>query len=187
MARWTHHGFNIQHLSALYGQVYLDLYTGQKERAWQRIPGMWSACRKSFLLRIQQVRIDVLQLSGRSALAAAWGADPEPLLHVAAGYACRLEREGLPWSLALARLIQAGVAARRGDQERAARLFAKAAAGFDAVPMGMFAAAARRRQGELLGGAEGGALIDTANAWMKGQQIQDVARMTAAFAPPVLQ
>ena len=49
--------------------------------------------------------------------------------------------------------------------------------------MGLFAAAARRRLGGLLGGDEGRALIAQADAWMAGQEIRNPARMAACIAP----
>jgi tetratricopeptide (TPR) repeat protein len=184
MGHWTTEGFNIQHLSALYGRIYIDLYTGSGATAWERIPRMWSECRRSLLLRIQQIYIDVLQLSGRSALAAAAAAaDPRPLLRAAEGYARRLERLRMPWSVALAGLLRAGAAAGRRDAALAVRLYGEAAAALDAVPLGVFAAAARRRQGELLGGDAGRALVEAADAWMRDRQVHDPARLAAAFAP----
>ncbi len=182
MAHWTQEGFNIQHLSGLYGRIYTDLYTGDAATAWERIPRMWSECRKSLLLRIQHIRIDVLQFSGRSALAVAAGAaNPRPLLRAAEKYARRLERERMPWATAHARLIRAGVAAPRGDVGCAVRLLGEAAAAYDALSMGLFAAAARRRQGELTGGADGRALVAAADGWMRGQEIREPERMAMAF------
>ena len=42
---------------------------------------------------------------------------------------------------------------------------------------------ARRRRGELLGGEEGRALVEAANAWMTEQTIKSPTRMTEMLAP----
>jgi hypothetical protein len=49
--------------------------------------------------------------------------------------------------------------------------------------MGLYAAATRRRLGQLVGGAEGQALVAQADGWMAVQNIRNPARMTAVFAP----
>ena len=54
---------------------------------------------------------------------------------------------------------------------------------FEAVDMGLFAAAARRRLGTLLGGDAGRALIAQADAWMAAQEVRNPARMAAGLAP----
>jgi hypothetical protein len=79
--------------------------------------------------------------------------------------------------------IRAGVAAGGGDRPRAIRLLAEAARAFDGVDMALYAAVARRRQGELLGGPEGQALLAQADAWMAGQNIRNPTRVTAMMAP----
>jgi hypothetical protein len=49
--------------------------------------------------------------------------------------------------------------------------------------MALYAAAARRRLGELVGGAAGRALVEGADAWMASQQVRNPARMTNLLAP----
>ncbi len=49
--------------------------------------------------------------------------------------------------------------------------------------MALYAAAARRCLGGLLGGNEGRELADGADAWMRTEMIKDPARMTAMLAP----
>jgi len=89
----------------------------------------------------------------------------------------------MSWALPLAQLIRAGIAADRGDPGTARDLLRAAEAGFRDAGMGLFAAAACRRQGELLAGDAGHALVARANAWMEGQGIKNPSRMTALYAP----
>jgi hypothetical protein len=56
-------------------------------------------------------------------------------------------------------------------------------AAFDGLGTRLYADAARRRLGELLGGEQGRALVAQANSWMTGQNIHNPARMTAMLAP----
>jgi hypothetical protein len=136
------------------------------------------------LLRIQQVRIDVLQHGGRCAVAtAAAAADPEPLLRQAERYARRLDRERVPWSGALARVIRAGGAAVRGETASAQSLLSRAVAECEAADLALFAAAARRQLGRLLGGDEGRDHVARADAWMHGQSIRNPARFAACLVP----
>ena len=55
--------------------------------------------------------------------------------------------------------------------------------GFEACDMRLFAAAARRCLGQLVGGSEGRTLMACADTWMAGQGIRNPARMTALYAP----
>jgi hypothetical protein len=49
--------------------------------------------------------------------------------------------------------------------------------------MRLYAAAARRRLGRLIGGDAGKALLVEADTWMASQGIKNPARMTAMLAP----
>ena len=110
-------------------------------------------------------------------------ADSRPLLCSAERDARRLDREGMAWSKALANPIRAGVAAARGETSRAASTFAEAVTQLEAVDMNLYAAASRRRLGEILGGEEGRAQMERADSWMRQQGIQNPARMADVFAP----
>jgi eukaryotic-like serine/threonine-protein kinase len=184
LGQWSHQGFHIQHLNFYYGNNYIDLYAGDAAAAWRRITETDPLLQSSLLLRIQQVQADVLQHTGRCAVAmAAVSADPRPLLRVAEKSARRLDRQRLPWTRALAQLITAGVARVRGDTGRAEQLLADATERFESADMGLFAAAARRQLGQVRGGDEGRALVERADTWMRSQSIVNPSRMASCLAP----
>jgi hypothetical protein len=105
------------------------------------------------------------------------------LLRSAEQDAARIEREQMPWSNPIAQLIRAGLATVRGNRSEATEQLGSAVSSFDATDMGQFAAAARRRLGELLADDSGAKLIDEAGVWIAGQRIENPARMTALYAP----
>jgi hypothetical protein len=89
----------------------------------------------------------------------------------------------MSWANPLAQLIRAGIAALRGSQTDALALLADAEEGFTRAEMNLYAAAARRRRGQLLGGQDGQARLVEADAWMTGQDIRNPARLAAMLAP----
>ncbi len=186
MGRWSHRGFHVQHGNAFRAEAHIDLYRGDGAAAWGRMRQHWASYRRSQLLRVQMLRIELYELRGRSALAAARTADhPWFLLQSAARDARLLDREREPWAHAHAQLLRAGIATARGDRRRAVAGLCAAAAGFESVEMHLHAAASRRRLGELLGAAPGHALIAQADQWMREQTIQDPARMTNVYVPGI--
>jgi hypothetical protein len=184
LARWPAQRFSLQHFHALLIHTQIDLYTGQGLPAWQRITSQWPDLARSLLLSVQVIRAWMRYLRGSGALAAAAGTTRNRhLWREAARDARRLRRERMPWAEALAQLLEAGVAGVRGDRTGAVRRLAAAAAALEGVELGVFAAAARRRRGELLGGDEGRVLLAHADAWMQERHIADPARITAMVAP----
>ena len=71
----------------------------------------------------------------------------------------------------------------RGDSVNARRQLIAAVDAFESVSMGVYAAAARRHLGNLVGGDEGRDLIALADAWMIDQGITNPARMAAGITP----
>jgi serine/threonine protein kinase len=183
MEQWSKQGFHIQHHNAALAQVLIYLYLGNGVDAFQHIKDRWPFYRSSFLLRIQQVRINIVLLRAQSAIAAAAATGAKTFLRAAEADARSLRREKMPWSDALVPLVLAGVASVRGDSAKAIRLLRGAIDRLHAVDMEIFAQAARRRLGQLLGGHEGRLLIEESEAWMVAQEIGKPARMAAVFAP----
>jgi hypothetical protein len=184
MRLWTQRGFLVQHHNALLAETYMDLYCGRAEEAWERIRKRWSQYWSSLLVRVQQVRVDITQCRGRSALAvAAASDDPQPALRAALGDARRLEREKTPWSTALAKLIVAGATAITGDTGQAAAQLKTAAHHLRDVEMQLFAAVASQRRGELIGGEEGETLINESIRWMESQNVREPSRFADMVLP----
>ncbi len=188
LGRWTQKGYHIQHITALMGQTFVDLYAGQGEAAWRRISEHWAELARSLFLRVHVTRSWMLHLRACSAIAAAAGsARPGPLLSAARADARRLKKERMPWCDALARLVEACADAAEGNKVRAAEQLATCAKELDILDMGLLATAARRRLGGLLGGERGRGLVAAADAWMAKERIQNPARMTALCAPGAFQ
>ena len=186
MEPWSLAGYHIQHNDQLWAAVQIELYCGEGRAAWDLLTRHWPALARSLLLRVQFIRVSMWNLRARAALAAAATADdPTLLLRSAARDARRLAREGVPWSVAHARLIQGLLAAARGAHDEAAARLDEAAARFEAADMHLCAAAARARRGGLPGRVADRALVADAHAWMADQAIRNPTRMAAMYAPAV--
>jgi tRNA A-37 threonylcarbamoyl transferase component Bud32/tetratricopeptide (TPR) repeat protein len=184
MSRWSQQGFHVQHHNALLARVYTNLYEGQGLSAWEDVVQTFPRYSESLLLRIQQVRVDVLHSRARAALAASLQVkEREPFVRSAEADVRRMEREKVPWATAMATLVRACVAAARSEIGAADRLFQEAARLLEASDMRLFAAAATRRLGELRGGDERRTLLERADRVMASEGVRRPDRMTAMFAP----
>jgi hypothetical protein len=189
---WPQAGFFATSYWGLYGRVEARLYRGEGQHAWELIKREWSSVRRSaFVEYIETLRLLMYHLRARTALAAAETAPGsrgffdlrERMLRAAARAAGKVERQHMPWSDPLARLIRAGIAELRGRREQALALLADAEECLVAADMRMYSAAARRQRGQLLGGAEGQALVEAADASMKEQDVREPDRIAAMLVP----
>ena len=185
LGRWSHRGYHIQHYYELYGQAEIDLYEGNPGAAWRRVAAGWPAFKRSLSRRAQLIFLESAYLRARTVLGAlaVREADASVLSFVKRDLR-RIEREAMAWSNPFARLIRASMAALRGEAPEAIELLASAESGFEAADMGLHAAAARRRRGELLGGQEGARLVADADAWMSAERVVNPARICALLVPP---
>ena len=184
IGRWSQSGFHMQHFWYFFGRTQTLLYAGDAAGAWQLIKEKEAIVARSFLLRIQPFYFQALHLRARSALAfVAQERGSASLLRIAERDARMIEKENMPWGNAFARQIRAGIAAARGETAKAIEFAASAEASFEAVDMALYAAATRRRRGQLIGGDEGRKLVEEAETWMAGQKIKNPDRMTDMLAP----
>ncbi|HET6878726.1 MAG TPA: AAA family ATPase [Pirellulales bacterium] len=188
MGVWSQQDFHVQHFTTLSARTYVALYRGHAADAWRHLLGEWSRLRASFLLNVECVRIFMRHLRSSCALAAAEDSQTPAsqlaeLEREAGRDARRLERERPRYARPLAMLIRAALAARSGQPEAAADLLAGAISLLDSHQLGIYAAAARYRRGQLLGGEQGDALVQQATDWMREQRILRPERIAALFAP----
>jgi hypothetical protein len=183
LGQWSQQGFHHQHCSGMYRQVEIELYAGDVSAADELASKLWTAFTGSLVIRRQYLRVIVRHVCARAALAAASTADASACLGRAESHVRRLQREKTARSEALARLVGAGIAFARRDRHLAERLMRVGAEQLDAIEMRLYAAAARRRLGQLLGEDQGRGMIVQADVWMTGQGIKNPARMTAMLVP----
>jgi len=183
MEKWSHQGFHVQHMNRLFDEVQIDLYEGDAERAWHRLTEAWPTLQRSYLLHVQQVRILMLDLRTRCALACAGDKDSLPWLRLAQRDVRALRREKVPWADALAHVREAAIAFGRGELSRATEILKAAIAGFVATDMHLHAAVARHRLGQMLGDSQGLELVQQAEEWMHEQKIRNRPRIIDLFAP----
>ncbi len=180
---WPHEGFHLQHYSSLLAQAQIELYTGDFDVAWRHIVGQWPALENSMLLRTQVLRIEATYLRARAVLATALSNRDRDKLVLAENLARKLEKENMAWAKPFAAVVRSAVAHQRNQHTEATTLLAAAVAGFERVDMHLFAAASRRRLGELLGDERGGQLQAEADAWLTTQRIMNPERMMRMLVP----
>ncbi|CAN5474848.1 hypothetical protein BH20ACI3_BH20ACI3_01720 [soil metagenome] len=181
---WSHEGFHLQHYTSMHALAQIEIYTGDAEVAWKHIQAQWKALEQSMLLRIQVLRIEAMHLRARAALATAAGSnDKKYRLKLAENMAQRIAKENIAWATPFANLVRAGIAHREGESSKAVHLLSEAGENFDLADIDLYAAATRRRLGEILGSERGRQLIAEADAWMREQEIKNPAAMTRMLAP----
>ena len=187
-SNWSQEGFHPLHYVQLGARVDIACYQGDGDRAWATLEATWPRLERSQMLRFQLVSVDANNLRARAALAAAAmpgksAAAQKKLLAEAAKALTKAEGHRLEWARPYHQSGRAVLAAFRGDTEEAAELLSHAAAGFDNGSFELQANLARRRRGELLGGSKGAALVETADAWLRKQGIQNPQRFAGSLSP----
>jgi hypothetical protein len=176
--------FHVQHCNSLYRFAVLALYRGDSRTAWVHMSKLAVEVGRSLLNRVQHLRRGTFELRARCCLAMAQtGKNSIRHRQLAERDAHRLDHENRPDARALATLIRAGVAMVRSNLDGAILCLQEAPQQFEACDMGLHAAVARRRLGQLLGGDQGRKLINQADAWMTAQDVRNPVRMAAVLAP----
>lgn len=177
--QWTRQGYHVQHNDQVWASVQIELYCAQGAVAWARITGHWPTLSRSLLMRVQFIRVAMLGLRARCALASGI----EAALRSASRDAALLDRERLPWADAQSRMVRAGLSALRGRRDESAAHLRAASSLFRVCDMAVCAATAERRLGQILGGAEGLALVERSDAMMSAESVRRPDRVADLFAP----
>lgn len=182
---WSKRGWHTQHLSDLIIRLNTYLYESDGMAALTQAREDWSAVESSQLLRVESARNEVVWLHGNALILAArqGHGDRDDLLHEAERHARAMTKEKHRLATAYGAQLNAGIALARGRHDRAMTFYNDAARGFDALEMGLHAAASRRRHGELLGGEQGRELIHASIQRMLDQRVHNPERMAAMLAP----
>jgi hypothetical protein len=183
--RWSRQGTHLPHFMDVLAQAQIDLYEGHRERAYKRVEDTWGKLKGAMLLRVQFIRIKMLELRARGALAMATLArgDAEPYRRDAERWARDIEAERTRWGSPLAKLVRAAVAVQRGDKAKAIALLDLATNELDVEKMELHVAAARWAHGELIGGTRGAELLKQAKDWLASEDVKDPARFMDMLVP----
>ncbi|MEA2165578.1 MAG: eukaryotic-like serine/threonine-protein kinase [Thermoanaerobaculia bacterium] len=174
--------FHFPQFVDLFARSQIDIYCGRGVESWERAREIRPEMAR-WMARVQLVRVEVLHLHARCGLAAAAETGDKQTLAAVQRDVKRILSERMPWSQPLAESLQAGVYAIQGRVEQSRELFESAVRNFEKAEMALFAAAARRRLGEITGGETGRAMISEADEWMWSQGVKYPERLTRVLTP----
>jgi len=179
--RRSHLGFHVQHFSNFNSELHFYLYSQNAQAAWNVACERRAGLKSSLLVRVQFIRIWTAYLCGLGALAAA--SNDKRLLREAGREVSQLLSERVAWAKPFAVQIQAGIAWHKGEGEKAEKLLAAAASEFDDIGLAIYAAASRRRLGEIIGGQEGKQLVLESELAMKTMGVKNPESASRIFSP----
>ncbi len=181
---WTPEGYQFQHWHMTYARSETDLYRGTPRRSFEKLNSEWKLGR--LLRQVRAVRADMLYARARLALSVAHEDYRPSLLELASSDGRALIREGMPWTVALGKLVLAGATAFRSRRE-AARMLTEVESLFAAADMLLHVEVARTRRGELIGGREGQDLVASGLENVRQLGVKRPERFVQLLAPGNLQ
>ena len=183
IAGWSRDGVHVAHFLDVQGQATIDLYVGEAKKALDRVRAAWKTFDRAMLLRVQYIRVNMLYLWSRAALAAAElaeGEEREALLVEASHKSRLLGREEMPWATGFMHLARAAIAHLRLDDVAACEALDAAARTFEATQMALHLAATHRCWSLVTNDAtRSSALLAQARAFEEEERIAEPSRMSA--------
>jgi eukaryotic-like serine/threonine-protein kinase len=164
----------------------LDTYEGRPADAVAHLTRHWDSFeRRSTLLRVPILMIEIRFARARASIAAAalGGAGGMRQLEAAERDAQRMSRTDMPWALAAATSVRAGIAAVRGEKDKSLRHLAEAEVMFLACDSPMHAEAVRFRRGAFEAGLAGRRRADEAKAALESRGVSNVERFCRYLVP----
>jgi tetratricopeptide (TPR) repeat protein len=186
MEVWTTVEVDIRILSAQVSHAAIDLYEGNGVAAYRQINHDWRRRMALPLVRLPYMRAVMHSIRALAVLMACRSGDLDRrLLRAATRDARSLRAMRMPWTCALARILDAGIALAIGARAQAREQLERAHAELSAAGMNLHATLARRRLGELAGGAEGARVVAEADAALAAQDVRAPERLARLFMPDV--
>jgi hypothetical protein len=184
LARWGPNSREPAGMTAVHVLAVLEFYACASPEALSKVLALYELFFRSFMTRVQLYRVVVMGYCANLELAiAAQGHQRSEHLQRAERYAVRLSREGVRYADALAHLAHAGVAHLRGNDAAAVTRLQRASADFEADRQMLWAACARARLGQLIGGSEGAAHRLQATQAMTARGVVLPERFVNVYAP----
>jgi hypothetical protein len=172
-------------LGVLSDRVSLALYRDggvgdEARRLWEAEWGI----RASLMMRLSpHMGAAMSFVRGGAYLAAAASSEHDHPTRAVERIAAKLDRLPTPYATPMAVALRAGVAARRGEKDRAEALLVESEASFVRLGMALHVAAVQWRRGELMGGEAGTRLIALAGEALAAEGIRNPARMVGLALP----
>ena len=162
----------------------LDLYRGWAATRLVAVRAALRTVRRTYVYTVRLHRIWAWQLLARLLVASAQAArDPKRALAEAERLAERIAGHDVGYAQTYSALLVAAVAQQRGEVSRVRLTLEHAVRTADAAELGQYAAAARFRLGQHIGGVAGQTLLEEARAWMQRQDIREPEHMLEVWAP----
>jgi eukaryotic-like serine/threonine-protein kinase len=178
MEQWSHSTIHLQHFHADAARTQTDLYAGRADRAHERMVSRWNDFKRAYFFRIQSIYIEALMLRAKAGIARGGVA-----LSDAARCIRRIRGENMHWSNPIADLLEAGLKSARGVERDVRELLRRAERAFDDASMRVWAAVARFRLGERIGGEEGEQLTSDALELLRAQGVRAPEKFVELYAP----
>jgi hypothetical protein len=179
----------IQNFWLVAAEIDVALYCGDGPRGLALLADLWPDLERSQTRRVQQNRILAHWLRARSALSTVAeerldGSESRLLIERAQRDVRRIRAERSRWGDALALLLDCSLQACRGHRQELLHALDRAEAALEAAQVGgLVAAVLRRRRGEVLGGIDGCAQQEAADAWLASRGIRRPDRIADIYLP----
>ena len=176
---WSHRGYHLQHYWHRFARANAALYVGDGEAAHREMESDWALLDKSLILRMQAVASEAYHTRANAGIAAG---TPEGL-RVARRALKKIRRVDKRWSAPRVEMVSAALACAEGNESDAAERLHRAIDLSLERDMRLYAAAARRARGAIIGGDEGASLVSEVDDWLRAQGVVEPARICAVLVP----
>ncbi|MDB4959313.1 MAG: Protein kinase, partial [Myxococcales bacterium] len=175
-------GFHLPKLLAVQAACNIDLYCGDAAAAARKLDEAWPNIERIGALRTQHLRIELLLMRARVALADS----SRPLddrLRQARGVADELLKEGAPWATGVGHLVRAAALVGRGQHDQAVLALLAAEDQLVGSDMIGWLHVARLRRGLLEGGPGGTARAEAARDLLRDLGAADPDAVASLLVP----